>query len=453
MQGEQGNTKTPAQTTELLVVEPNTAGIDVASRLHFVAVPPDRDSQPIRQFGCYTADLIAMAEWLIRCGIKTVAMESTGVYWVPVYDVLQQYGLDVHLVDARQVKNVSGKKSDVQDCEWLRRLHSYGLLSSAFRPKPEIVILRGYWRHRRTLVEQCARLIQLMHKALEQMNVQLHKAVKDVTGQTGMAIIRAIVAGEREPSELVRFRHPGCKLGVEEFVAALSGNYKPEHVFALEQNLVAFDSFQDQLGQCDLKIQAYMAQLPSRAESLKPQKVAKRRKNQPHFDLRTEQIRISGVDLCTIPGIEALTAQTAFTEVGLDVDRFPSEKHFTSWLCLSPNNRKTGGRIRSRRTRRSAHRLATALRVAAQSVGRSHTSLGAFHRHLCTRLGPAKATTATARKLACLIYRMLKYGQPFVEQGQHAYELAHRQRAIRSLGRRARHLGLNLLNPTTGELL
>jgi transposase len=421
--------------------------------MHFVAVPPDRDPQPVRQFGCYTADLTEMAEWLKRCGIKTVAMESTGVYWVPVYDVLQQHGLDVRLVDARQVKNVSGKKSDVQDCEWLRRLHSYGLLSSAFRPKPEIVILRGYWRHRKTLVEQCARLIQLMHKALEQMNVQLHKAVADVAGQTGMAIIRAIVAGEREPAELARFRHQACKLGIEEFVAALSGNFKPEHVFALEQNLLAFDSFQDQLRQCDLKIQTYMAQLPTRAEPPKPRPVAKRRKNQSHFDLRSEQIRVSGVDLCAIPGIDALTAQTAFTEVGLDVERFPSEKHFTSWLCLSPNNRKTGGRIRSRRTRRSAHRLSTALRVAAQSVGRSKTSLGAFYRRLRSRIGPAQAITATARKLACLIYRMLKHGQPFVEQGQEAYEAAHRQRTIRSLGRRARHLGLNLLNPNTGELL
>lgn len=453
MRKEQGSTNTPAETSELLVIQPNAAGIDIASRAHFVAVPPDRDTQSIRQFGCYTADLIKMAEWLKRCGIKTVAMESTGVYWVPVYDVLQQHGLDVHLVDARQVKNVSGKKSDIQDCEWLRRLHSYGLLSSAFRPKPEIVILRGYWRHRKNLVEQCARLIQLMHKALEQMNVQLHKAVADVTGQTGMAIIRAIVAGEREPAELVRFRHPACKLSVEEFVAALSGNFKPEHVFALEQSLAAFDSFQDQLRQCDLKIQAYMAQLPTRTEPPKPSPVAKRRKNQPHFDLRSEQIRISGVDLCAIPGIDALTAQMVFTEVGLDVERFRSEKHFASWLCLSPNNRKTGGRIHSRRTRRSAHRLATALRVAAQSVGRSKTAIGAFYRRLRARLGPAQANTATARKLACLIYRMLKYGQPFVEQGQEAYTAAQTQRTIRSLRHRAQNLGLKLLNIHTGEIL
>lgn len=453
MRGEEGSTKIPVKATALLVVEPDAAGLDVASRVHFVAVPPDRDSQPIRRFGCYTSDLNEMAEWLKSCGIKTVAMESTGVYWVPVYDVLEQHGLDVRLVDARQVKNVSGKKSDVEDCEWLRRLHSYGLLNSAFRPKPEIVTLRGYWRHRRTLVEQCARLIQLMHKALEQMNVQLHKAVADVAGQTGMAIIRAIAAGEREPAELARFRHRTCKLSVEKFVAALSGNFKREHVFALKQSLAAFDSFQDQLHLCDLEIQAYMAQLPTRTEQRQPQPVAKRRKNQPHFDLRSEQIRVSGVDLCAIPGIDALTAQTAFTEVGLDVERFPSEKHFTSWLCLSPNNRKTGGRIRSSRTRRSAHRLATALRVAAQSVGRSKTSLGAFYRRLRARLGPAKANTATARKIACLIYRMLKYGQPFVEQGEQAYEAAHRQRTIRSLGRRAQHLGLKLLNPLTGELL
>jgi transposase len=453
MREKKGSTKKAAQTKDLEVVQKDAAGLDVASRVHFVAVPADRDEQPIRQFGCYTADLVEMAEWLKHCGIKTIAMESTGVYWVPVYDVLQQHGFDVHLVDARQVKNVSGKKSDVQDCEWLRRLHSYGLLSSAFRPKPEIVILRGYWRHRRNLVEQCARLIQLMHKALEQMNVQLHKAVADVTGQTGMAIIRAIVAGEREPAELVRFRHRACKLGVEEFVAALSGNFKPEHVFALQQSLAAFDSFQEQLQECDLKIQAYMAQLPTRGEAPKSRSLAKRRKNQPHFDLRTEQIRVSGVDLCAIPGIDALTAQTVLTEVGLDVERFPSEKHFASWLCLSPNNRKTGGRTRSTRSRRSSHRLTTALKVAAQSVGRSKSALGAFYRRLRARLGPAQANTATARKLACLIYRMLKHGQAFVEQGQNVYEAAQQQRSIRSLRRRARNLGLNLLNLKTGEIL
>lgn len=446
------STNGTASATELLIVNPDAAGIDVASRWHFVAVPPDRDSRPIRRFGCYTADLIAMAEWLVGCGIKTVAMESTGVYWVPVYDVLQQYGIEVHLVDARQTKNASGKKSDVQDCEWIRRLHSYGLFSSAFLPKKEIVPLRAYWRHRKNLVEQCARLIQLMHKALEQMNVQLHKVVTDVTGQTGMAIIRAIAAGEREPAQLVLFRHPGCKLGKEEFVAALSGNFKPEHVFSLQQSLAAFDSFQDQLRQCDLKIQAYMAKLPTRGESPTPKPVVKRRKNQPHFDLRTEQIRVSGVDLCTIPGIDVLTAQIVFSEVGLDVDRFPSEKHFASWLCLSPNNRKTGGRIRSRRTRRNSHRLTIALGVAAQSVGRSKTALGAFYRRLAARIGPAQANTATARKLACLIYRMLKYGQSFVEQGQEAYEAAYHKHALQRLRKHAHNLGFKLFEPTTGEL-
>lgn len=452
MRKEKGNTTTPASATELMLIHPDAAGIDVASREHFVAVPPDRDPKPIRRFGCYTADLIAMAEWLKSCGIKTVAMESTGVYWVPVYDVLQQYGFEVHLVDARQTKNVSGKKSDVQDCEWVRRLHSYGLLSSAFRPKKEIVPLRAYWRHRKNLVEQCARQIQLMHKALEQMNVQLHKVVTDVTGQTGMAIIRAIAAGEREPEQLVLFRHRSCKLGKEEFVAALSGNFKPEHVFSLQQSLSAFDSFQDQLRQCDLTIQASMAKLPTRGESPTPKPVVKRRKNQPHFDLRTEQIRVSGVDLCAIPGIDVLTAQTVFTEVGLDVDRFPSEKHFASWLCLSPNNRKTGGRIRSRHTRRSAHRLTTSLGVAAQSVGRSKTALGAFYRRLSARLGPSQANTATARKLACLIYRMLKYGQAFVEQGQEAYEAAYHKHALQRLRRHAHNLGFKLLDPATGEL-
>jgi transposase len=452
MRKKKGTTKKTADAMGILEIRPNAASVDLGSREHMVAVPPDRDSQPIRPFGCYHGDLVRMAKWLQACGIETVVMESTGVYWVPVYDVLEEFGFEVLLVDTRQVKNVAGRKSDVQDAEWLRILHSHGLLRGAYRPKPEIVSLRAYWRHRRNLVEQCSRQIQLMHKALEQMNVQLHKTVTDVTGQTGMDIIRAIVAGEREPVQLVRFRRRGCKLGVDEFVAALSGNFKVEHVFTLKQCLAAYDFFQDQLRECDLTTQTCMAQLASRGSEPTKRKLAKRRKNQPAFDLRTEQIRISGVDLCTIPGIDTLTAQTVFTEVGLDVEAFPSEKNFSSWLCLTPNNRITGGRVRSSRSRRSTHRLSNALRVAAQSAGRSKTAIGAFHRRLKARLGPAEATTATARKLACHIYRMLKYGQPFVEQGQAAYEAAYQQRALRKLRSNARNLGFKLLNPITGEV-
>jgi transposase len=283
------------------------------------------------------------------------------------------------------------------------------------------------------------------------MNVQLHKAVTDVTGKTGMAIIRAIVAGERQPEQLVRFRQGGCKLGAQEFIAALSGNFKDEHVFALRQSLAAYDFYQGQLQECDQRIEAYMAQLPSRTEpdTAPP---SKRRKNQPYFDLRREQVRISGVDLTSAPGIDVLTAQTVFSEIGLEVERFPSEKNFTSWLALCPNNRKTGGRIRSSRTRRNAHRLATALRLAAQSVGRSKTALGAFYRRLAARIGAAKAITATARKLACIIYRMLKYGQPYVEQGQLAYEQAYKQRFINNIRRHAHNLGFQLLDAATGEV-
>lgn len=451
MKRENANTKVVVPSRGLQIQNPDAAGIDLGSREHYVSVPEDRDVQPVKSFGCYTEDLHRLAQWLKDCRITTVAMESTGVYWVPVYEILEQYGFEVHLVDARQLKNVSGRKSDVQDCQWLQRLHSYGLLSSAFRPLPEIVTLRSYWRQRKGLTDECGRLIQLMHKALEQMNVQLHKAVTDVTGKTGLAIIRAIVAGERQPEQLVRFRHGGCKLGAQEFIAALSGNFKDEHVFALRQSLAAYDFYQGQLQECDQHIEAYMAQLPSRtAPDTEPP--SKRRKNQPYFDLRREQVRISGIDLTVAPGIDVLTAQTVFSEIGLEVERFPSEKNFTSWLSVCPNNRKTGGRIRSSRTRRNAHRLATALRLAAQSVGRSKTALGAFYRRLAARIGAAKAITATARKLACIIYRMLKYGQAYVEQGQLAYEQAYKQRSINNIRRQAHNLGFQLIDASTGEV-
>jgi len=445
------STEAVRRATDLQIQNPDAAGIDLGSREHFVAVPEDRDTQPVKSFGCYTEDLHRLARWLKDCAITTVAMESTGVYWVPVYEILEQYGFEVHLVDARQLKNVSGRKSDVQDCQWIQRLHSYGLLSSAFRPLPEIATLRSYWRQRKGLTDECGRLIQLMHKALEQMNVQLHKAVADVTGKTGLEIIRAIVAGERQPEQLVRFRHAACKVGPQEFVAALNGNFKDEHVFALRQSLAAYDFYQGLLQECDQQMQTYMAQLPSRTE---PDTAAphKRRKNQPYFDLRREQVRISGIDLTVAPGIDVLTAQSVFSEVGLDVERFPSDKNFTSWLCLCPNNRKTGGRIRSSRTRPNAHRLATALRLAAQSVGRSKTALGAFYRRLAARIGAAKAITATARKLACIIYRMLKYGQAYVEQGQLAYEQAYKQRSINNIRRQAHNLGFHLVAATTGEV-
>jgi transposase len=396
-----------------------------------------------------------MAEWLKRCGIETIAMEATGVYWVPVFEVLESYDFEVLLVDARQVKNLSGRKTDILDCQWIRHLHCYGLLTAAFRPKAEICEARAYWRQRSSLVESASRQILLMQKALEQMNVQLHKAVSDITGKTGISIIRAIVQGERNPQTLARMRHARLKSSHEELVQALTGHYREEHVFALAQALEGYDFTHQQIENCDRVLEACMERLASKnsstASAKKPRRT--RRKNQPHFDLGAEQIRILGVDLTRIPGIDTLTTQVVLTEVGVDVSSFPSEKRFASWATLSPNNRKTGGKIRSRRTRRSKHRLAAALRVSAQTLSRSKTALGAYYRRKRAHLGAPKAITAAAHKLARMIYRMLKYGEEYVEQGQRAYEDQYRRQSLKTLTRLAKNLGYELISPETGEIV
>jgi transposase len=441
---------------EFQVLNPNVSGIDVGSREHYASVPEDRDSKPVRRFGCYTSDHLSLVAWLKACRITTVVMESTGVYWVPLCEVLEEHGFEVYLVDARHVRNVSGRKSDVQDCQWIRRLYSYGLLSAAFRPKPEITPMRALWRQRGNLVQDCARQIQLMQKALEQMNVQLHKVVTDIAGLTGSRIIRAIVSGSREPQELARMRDPGCKLSEKEFVEALNGNFRAEHVFCLKQAVDAFDFLQAQIQQCDQTLQTYLASLPSKAsevETLVSKKSSKRRKNQPYFDLRAEQIRISGVDLTRIDGISVLTAQTILSEIGVDMDRFDTEDNFASWLGLCPNNRKTGGFVRSTRSRKVANRVSTSLRLGAQALHHSKSALGAFYRRLAARIEPAKALVATARKLACLVYRMLKYGQAYVDQGEAAYIAAFEKQRIRNLQRQARRLGFALVNTQSGEMV
>jgi transposase len=435
------------------MLNPNAAGIDLGSRSHYVSVPEDRDTQPVRHFGCYTAQLQEMASWLKSCGIETIAMEATGVYWIPVFEVLESHGFKVLLVDARQVKNLKGRKSDVVDCQWIRHLHSYGLLNAAFRPRAEICQMRAYWRQRCGLVESASRQIQLMQKALEQMNVQLHKAVSDITGKTGISIIRAIVQGERDPHTLAKLRHTRLRASREELAQALTGNYRQEHLFALAQALESYDFIHQQIESCDRRLETYMKALPGKAPGVattRPRPA--RRKNQPHFDLRAEQIRIAGVDLTRIPAIDTLTAQVVLTEVGVDVSSFPKEGNFASWVTVSPNNRITGGKIRSRRTRKSTHPLAASLRVAAQTLSRSKTPLGVLYRRLRARIGAPKAITALAHKLARIIYRMLKYGEEYVEKGQKAVEKQTRQRSLKTLTRIANELGYALILRETGEI-
>jgi transposase len=440
-------------------IRKDAAGIDIGSETHYVAVPPDRATPAVRRFGCLTPELHAMAQWLKACSVTTVAMESTGVYWIPVAQVLEQYGIDIVLADATHVKHVPGRKTDVSDCQWIQQLHACGLLRGAFRPERAVQVLRTYWRHREGLVDGCAQQIHLMHKALEQMNLQLHKVLSDVSGVSGMRIIRAILKGERDGTTLAGLCHGTVKAGRETVAKALTGDYRTDHLFTLRQAVELYDIYQEKMAACDGEIQRRMATFAPKADlkdlppSRKGGKGRKRRKNQPHFDLRAEMFRMTGADLTQVDGIDTLTAQTALCECGHDLNAFPSEKHFTSWLGLSPNNRITGGKVRRTRTRRVQNRLANALRVAAQSLHHSRSALGAFYRRMKARLGPAKAITATARKLACQIYRLLKYGQDYVDPGERAYEQRYREQQMRLLKKRAQILGFELVAVGTGEIV
>lgn len=437
------------EANSLRVVHAHAAGIDIGSREHYVAVDPSGHGEPVKSFGCTTSDLMAMGRWLKECGVTTVAMESTGVYWVPVARILEEaFQIPVVLVDPRHVRCVPGRKTDVKDCQWLQRLHTYGLLAGVFRAPTEIEPLKAYYRHRKSLVEACAQSVHRMQKSLEIMNVQLHKVLSDITGITGMRIIRAIVAGEHDPVVLAQHRHALVKSPADEIAKALGGNFLPEQLFVLRQALEVYDFLHQQMEACDAQIQAYMSTLTTRstrapAEPPLPRRT--RRKNQSHFDLRNELTRISGVDLTRIPGIDALTAQTLLSEVGVEVSAFPTEKHFVSWLALCPNHAITGGRVRKRKSRPSASRIATAFRIAAQTLHKSKTALGAFYRRMRARLGAPKAITAAARKLAVTTYRMLRYGEAFVDRGQDAYEKQYQERVLDNLRRSAKSLGFQLV--------
>ena len=450
--------KSRKKAKDFKVVNVNCAGIDIGSREHYVAVPSDRDSQPVRSFGCLTPDLHSMARWLRSCDITSIAIESTGVYWIPVVEILEDHGLEVYLINARHVKGVPGRKSDVQDCQWIQQLHSYGLLSGSFRPPPEIQPLRSYWRQRACLVELCSQQIQRMQKSLEQMNLQLHKVLSDITGKTGMAIIRSLLKGERDPKVLVQLKHALVKSSDEVLIKALTGNYREEHVFALKQAVELHDTFQIKIAECDSQVETVMAALESKVDvpkrTTQPKLLTrKRRKNQPNFDLRNHLYQTTGVDLAQIDGIDAMTAQTVISECGFDMKPFRTEKHFASWLGLCPNNKITGGKVYSSRTRKVFNRAASALRIAAQSLHGSSTALGAWYRRMRAKLGAPKAITATAHKLAKLIYRMLKFGEDYVDKGQEYYEKQYQERVFNNFKNKAKQLGYQLLNQTTGEVV
>jgi len=440
-------------------LNPNVAGIDCGSAEHFVAVPPDRDPNPVQSFTTFTTDLLRLADWLTACRVTSVAMEATGVYWIPIYEILEARGFEVLLVNARHLKNVPGRKSDVSDCEWIRELHSVGLLRGSFRPTDPIVALRAYLRHRQTLIESAGTYIQRMQKALIQMNLQLPLVVSDITGVTGLRILRDIVAGQRDPQPLAEHRDHRCRASKAEIIAALTGNYRPEHLFVLQQNLALFDACQAQLATCDLAIEAHLqtlsAQVSTPAVPLPPPRVTKKpRDNEPRFEVRAPLHRLTnGVDLSQIDGLTPYTVLKLVAEIGTDPSRWPTEKHFTSWLTLAPKNKISGGRLLSSRTQPSANRAAAVLRMTAMSLGRTQTALGAFYRRLAARIGKPQAITATARKLAILVYRVLNGALVYRDPGADAYDGHQRTRVLRRLRQRAATLGFELVNRETGEIL
>jgi transposase len=455
--------RTSHQAEDLAVRHRHAAGIDVHAAVHFVAVaaedvpagfvnPDGKLPTGVRKFGANTGDLEALAAWLKDCHVTTVAMESTGVYWIPLYDLLASQGFEVILVDPRQTKHAPGRpKSDVLDCQWIRRLHSYGLLTASFRPADEIVRWRGFQRQREMLIRYAAQHVQHLPKVLEEMNVKLTEVVSDIVGQTGMKIIRDIVRGERDPLKLAKHRHDRCKATEAEIASALYGNWRTEHLFALQQTLKLYDFYQKQLRECEAQIEACLRGMKDKSNGapLPPsQRQRKPEKNEVRFGARALLFKTAGVDLTQLEAINETTALVLLSELGTDLSKFPHEKNFVSWLGLCPQHRGSAGKIFKRRTRRGANRAARALRMAAQGCHRAKNALGAFYRRIQGRCGGPKAIVATARKLAERVYRMLRYGQAYVRQGEAAYEEAYHQRLVKAMAKKAASLGYKLVPET-----
>jgi transposase len=437
--------------SQMPVINADAAGIDIGHREHWCAVAPDRSDRPVRPFGTFTADLEAMADWFLACGIKSVAMESTGVYWIAAFQILEKRGLEVRLVNARHVKNVSGRKSDVLDCQWLQRLHSFGLLSASFRPDDQMCVLRSYLRYRDELVGARSIQIQHMQKALQQMNVQLHQVLSDVTGLSGLRIIQAILQGERDPQKLSALADRRVRASRATIAKALQGDYRSEHLFVLRSAFELHQAYEGKIHACDEAVIAQMAKLPTRVDRqakplpARPPGRAAIREQVAGINMREELYRWAGVDLTAIEGIGVLTAQVVLSEIGTDMSRWRTEKHFTSWLGLCPDNRISGGKVLSSHTRHVINPVADSLRIAASTLKESKSALGAFYRRMRARLGAASAITATAHKLARIIYRLLKHGLQYVRQGVEAYEQKYRERLLHNLKKNAASLGFQLI--------
>ena len=416
----------PKSDRAMSMVHPNAAAIDVGATLLMAAVRADRTPEPVRSFGTFTTDLHRLVDWFAECGVETVAMESTSVYWIPIYELLDARGFAVFLVNARDAKHVPGRKTDVSDAQWLQRLHSYGLLRASFRPKGQFTALRAYVRQRERLLEYAASHIQHMQKALTEMNLQLHHVVADITGATGLRIIRAILSGEHDPKVLAGLRDYRCHATVETIEKALTGSYRAEHLFALEQALALYDAYHEKVSACDARIEAVMKDLSiGRGHDTGALTPSRRRTDQVNglaFDVRSALFALLGKDITKIDGFGPYLSLKLVAECGDDLSAWPSAKHFTSWLGLAPNNKISGGKVLSARTKRSGSRAAALLRLAAVTVGRTDTALGAFYRRLSARIGKAKAVTATARKIAVLFYNAVRHGMEYVDPGASFYE-------------------------------
>lgn len=433
------------------LINPNAAGIDIGSREHWVCVPAGRTKNNVRKFGAFTGDLEAMADWLQECGVNSVAMEATGVYWIAPFQLLERRGFQVVLVNARQTKNVAGRKTDVKDCQWIQRLHTYGLLQGSFRPEDQYCLLRTYLRYRDDLVSARSTQCQHMQKALSQMNIQLRHVLSDVTGVSGLAIIEAILKGERDPVKLAAMVDVRVKTNQTTIQKALAGDYRKEHLLVLKIAFELYHTYEEKIAVCDEEIVAETRGLPEKVNvDLKP--MPPRKEGRPAHkdmmageDMRQWLYRKLGVDVTAIEGIGVATGLVILTEVGPNLGRFRTEKHFASWLGLCPDNRISGGKVLSSRTRRVVNRLTDALRLAATSLERSQSALGAFYRRMKARLGPAESVTATAHKLARLVYRLIKHGEAYVRQGMAEYEKKYQERKLYALRKTAAALGLELV--------
>ena len=443
--------KIQSEDLTLEVVHPDAAGIDIGNEVHYVAVPSNRSSEPVRCFGCTTAQLKSMADWLKQCGIRTIAMQSTGVYWIAVFDILEAAGLEVYLVNARETKNLPGRKSDVQESQWLMKLHTYGLLRNSFRPPQEIRTLRTYWRQRNDLIQAAGRHIQRMQKALTQMNIQLANVLSDISGKSGQAIVKAILAGERDPHELAALCDSRVEATEEEVARSLEGNWQVDLLFVLQQEQEGYEFCQKQMAECDRYLQQYLQHRPDQSqgatlpEEKRKGRLKKKKGNSPRFDLRAELFRMVGTDLTVIDSIDVMTAMTILSEAGWDMSKWQTENHFVSWLRLCPDNRISGERIIGKGRLPTNNRVTVALKIAASTLRSSTTYLGAQFRRLRTKLGAPIAIKAMAAKLARLVYRILRYGMQYIDKGSEFYEAQHRKLQINRLKWKASQLGFQIV--------